>query len=213
MKFLTKRGKSTIQVIVGEKQVPSTMNPTVMETRPDYVFCHFDPIYETDDPIIIDALKKHPHFNLTFVCLDKEDEDLDIKAAHQIDPRAREYVETLEKAKKFGIKVDPQIPLAEVQAQIAAAEKAMPLEEEKEDEPTHSIDQFIKEACKRTPGAAVPFRKVYQAYKKWCSKKGYKPMFHLQLSSHLKKLSLIDIAKDPKTKKSVVTGLELIDEE
>lgn len=221
--FLHTRGRSEVQVIIGEKQVPSSMNPTVMETRPDYVMVKFDPLFETDDPVLIDALKKHPHYGKMFQSLEKKDEEFEIKALHQTDPRAKEYVETLDKARALGIKVDPEIPLSEIKAQIAAAEgsssnggqtggevievEAEVVESEPVRDASEVLDVFLKDKCKFNEGSLMPFRELYRAYKVWCSENGYKPLHHFGLAKLLKQVPVIRVEKQ--NKKSIVIGLEL----
>jgi len=214
--FLHTRGRSEVQVIIGEKQVPSPMNPTVMETRPDYVMVKFDPLFETDDPVLIDALKKHPHYGKMFQSLKEEDEDFEIKALHQTDPLAKDYVETLDRARELGIKVDPEIPLSEIKAQIAVAEGSADETEEAaassdDDKPKQNgadiLNQFLRVKCKISEGSFMSFRDFYRAYKVWCSENGYPAQHHFMVAKMLRDVPTVRVEKEKK--KSIVIGLEL----
>ncbi len=215
-KFLANVRKISVQAIIGNEQVPNPHNPATVINKPVSVFCTMDPTFETDDPVLINALKNHPLHNRVFSLM--EESDIDVVGIQDVDPAAKDYVETVKKAKEYGLNFGEEGSFNELKAQVAKLEqqnKAVSEEQEKKSQKpikgSDTMSEFINEMCSVSKADTVTLKEFYKVYKNWSYAKGYKPFTVLMISRILKRFPYLELRKN-KDNSTYIVGLSLKEE-
>ncbi len=212
-KFLANVRKFSVQAIIGNEQVPNPHNPATVINKPVSVFCTMDPMFETDDPVLIEALKNHPLHNRMFTLM--EERDIDVVGIQDVDPAVKDYAETVKKAKEYGLNFGEEGSFNELKARVAKLEQQNEVisEEQEKKSPkklkgSDTMSEFINEMCSVSKADTVTLKEFYNTYKNWSYTKGYKPFTVLMISRILRRFPYLQLRKD-EDNSTYIVGLSL----